>query len=160
MPVLTVCPFDLKQIVSTNKMINISNNLGHLSFYWSYKNSFRKVVILPELLFCEMAFQSPLFSNSTVCPFRLKQIVSIYEMINILKSHLSFYWPYENSFHKEVILPELLFSEESCLYLFEFQKWMYDAIRIVGCYFYQASYFFGIDYSTWFYQRHRLWTST
>ena len=69
-----------------------------------------------------MAFQSPLFSNSTVCPFRLKQIVSINEMINILKSHLSFYWPYENSFQKIVILPELLFSEVSCLYLFVFQK--------------------------------------
>ena len=44
----------------------------------------RKVVFLPELLFCEMAFQSPLVA--TVCPFRLKQIVSINEMINILKS--------------------------------------------------------------------------
>ena len=31
-----------------------------------------------------MAFQSPLFSNSV--SFRLKQIVSINEMINILKS--------------------------------------------------------------------------
>ena len=27
MPVLTVCPFGLKQIVSTNKMINISKSL-------------------------------------------------------------------------------------------------------------------------------------
>ena len=37
-----LCPFGLKQIVSTNKMINISNNLGTCQFIDSARTHFAK----------------------------------------------------------------------------------------------------------------------
>ena len=37
-----LCPFPLKQIVSTNKMINISNNLGTCQFIDSARTHFAK----------------------------------------------------------------------------------------------------------------------
>ena len=62
MSVLTVCPFGLKQIVPTNKMINISNSLETSHFIdrtrtHSQSSNFARITILRNGLF------SPLFSN-------------------------------------------------------------------------------------------------
>ena len=65
-------------------MINISNNLGTCHFIDRTRTHFAKYSFFQNYYFAKWRF-SHLYL-ATVCPFRLKQIVSTNEMINILKS--------------------------------------------------------------------------
>ena len=69
-----------------------------------------------------MSFQPPLFSNIMSFSSETNCVHQWNDKCFEEPGHLSFYWPYENSFQKVVILPELLFSEESCLHQLVFQK--------------------------------------
>ena len=112
--------WDFSSLLVCDRGAHIVSSIIHR--YSTSYSTFRKVVIFPELLFCEMAFQPPLFSNIMSFSSETNCVHQWNDKCFEESGHLSFYWPYENSFQKVVILPELLFSEESCLYQLVFQK--------------------------------------
>ena len=72
MLVLTVCPFGLKQIVSTNKMINISKSLEtshfiHRTRTYSQSSNFARITILRNGVFSPLLSKYVLFVWNKLC---------------------------------------------------------------------------------------------